>query len=194
MKLQSSSFSEGDIILPTTSPKPTCKFGEDATQASIIDGSVIEQIRADIGRIKIPSWMKRPPRNFGQASHGKLTADQWRTLCTVVLVVTLIPLWQSPSVQPVLNNNYLDLVTAIRWATMRATSEKHIQILEAHLTRYLETTVSLYSKSVICPNHHLSLHLPECIRNFGPVHGWWSFPFERYNGILQRINNNGKLG
>jgi hypothetical protein len=44
------------------------------------------------------------------------------------------------------------------------------------------------------PNHHLSLHLAECIRNFGPVHGWWAFPFERYNGIIQRYNTNNKMG
>jgi hypothetical protein len=153
---------------------------------------MVKEIRHDIREITLPSWMKRPPRNFGQPSHGKLTADQWRTLCTVILVVTLIRKW-NPFTHPDLNN-FLDLVICVRWATMRAVSQTHLDIVDFHLKRYLETVVSLYSQIVIHPNNHLTMHLTECIRNFGPVHGWWSFPFERFNGILQRIKNNGKFG
>jgi hypothetical protein len=29
---------------------------------------------------------------------------------------------------------------------------------------------------------------------YGPVPSWWTFPFERIIGMLQRIPNNGKNG
>lgn len=31
---------------------------------------------------------------------------------------------------------------------------------------------------------HLHLHLKDCLLDYGPVHGFWCFPFERFNGIL----------
>jgi hypothetical protein len=29
---------------------------------------------------------------------------------------------------------------------------------------------------------------------YGPVHGWWMFPFERVIGALQKTNTNYKIG
>jgi hypothetical protein len=77
---------------------------------------------------------------------------------------------------------------------MRSTSEKRIRIAEEQLVQYLESLVTLFSAKVLVTNHHMSLHVMECLRMFGPVHGWWAFPFERYNGILARSNTNFKIG
>ena len=32
---------------------------------------------------------------------------------------------------------------------------------------------------------HMHCHLAACVREFGPIHSFWLFPFERYNGILE---------
>ena len=90
--------------------------------------------------------------------------------------------------------NFIHLVTAVRWATMRITSEGHCKIILFHLQQYLVTLLTMFPESVVSPNNHFTLHLVECLRDFGPVHSWWSFPFERYNGVLQRIKTNRKLG
>jgi len=42
----------------------------------------------------------------------------------------------------------------------------------------------LYGKFPYTPNMHLSLHLKACLLDYGPVHGFWCFPFERFNGLL----------
>lgn len=39
---------------------------------------------------------------------------------------------------------------------------------------------------------HLHCHLRECIEDYGPVHSFWLFSFERYNGLLGRIPTNNK--
>ena len=49
-------------------------------------------------------------------------------------------------------------------------------------------------KGIPGKHHHLSLHLPECLRDFGPVHSWWAYPFERFNGIIQRTKSNKRVG
>ncbi|KAI0710497.1 hypothetical protein C8Q76DRAFT_592296, partial [Earliella scabrosa] len=53
----------------------------------------------------------------------------------------------------------------------------------------LKTLQVLFNHKFV-PNHHLSLHLWQCLLLFGPVHAWWAFPFERYNGLLQNLNTN----
>lgn len=38
---------------------------------------------------------------------------------------------------------------------------------------------------------HLHTHLKDCILDYGPLHGFWLFSYERFNGILgQQPNNN----
>ncbi len=42
------------------------------------------------------------------------------------------------------------------------------------------------------PNMHLHCHLKECVLDYGPLHGFWCYPFERYNGLLGGLPNNNK--
>jgi len=60
-----------------------------------------------------------------------------------------------------------------------------ITIADGLLLRFYKRTVELYGTKAITPNMHMHCHLASCIRKFGPVHSFWLFPFERYNGILE---------
>ena len=42
------------------------------------------------------------------------------------------------------------------------------------------------------PNMHLHCHLKECVIDCGPVHVFWFFSFERFNGILGTMQVNGR--
>ena len=37
------------------------------------------------------------------------------------------------------------------------------------------------------PNMHMHCYLADCVRDFGPIYGFWLFSFERYNGLLENI-------
>lgn len=164
---------------------------------SILGLEVLNELHFDMKRTLLPSWIESPPRNLGSASHGKLKADHWRTACTVSLVITLVRLWgqqDSPTRERDMLGNFIDMVVAANAATRRLLSRELIDIFDRHMTRYLNQMVALYGGSNVVPNHHLALHLIECLENFGPVHSWWSFPFERINGKLQRINSNKRTG
>ena len=39
---------------------------------------------------------------------------------------------------------------------------------------------------------HLHLHLAKCLHDYGPVHSFWCFPFERFNGLLGAYHTNKK--
>jgi hypothetical protein len=40
------------------------------------------------------------------------------------------------------------------------------------------------------PNHHWAVHTADQIRDFGPMHDFWTFLTERLNKILKNVNNN----
>ena len=145
----------------------------------------------------LPSWVRRAPQNLGCSSHGKIKAEQWCTTCLVNLVITLCRIWGKPGAtakDTTLLRNYLSLMITICWATMRSVTPAHISITEDHFVYYTQSTAAIFGEKALVVNNHASLHTPECLRAFGPAHGWWAFPFERFNGIIQQLNTNHKIG
>ncbi|KAI9069061.1 hypothetical protein FKP32DRAFT_1560444 [Trametes sanguinea] len=189
----------GEILLPPVLVEATTDFRltrdeYDISRFSVLDQDTVEQLRKDINSTTFPSWMERPPRNFGSPSHGKLKADMWRTVCTVSMVITLVRLWSTPGSSArtnALRDNFVHLVSAVDLASRRSTDQDRIDRFDHHMMEYLRSLRELFNHKLV-PNHHLSLHLKECLELFGPVYAWWAFPFERYNGILQRLNTNSK--
>jgi hypothetical protein len=86
------------------------------------------------------------------------------------------------------------LATALRWATSHRTSQKHRDEYMRNMRAYLKSLRDLFPEMKLRPNHHNALYLGELLLRFGPVHGWWMFPFERLIGLLQKVNSNKKIG
>ena len=83
-------------------------------------------------------------------------------------------------------------VLACRRLCQSSISQEDITVADALLLKFCKKCVELYGPSSITPNMHLHCHLAECIRDFGPSHGFWLFPFERYNGLLGRQPHNNR--
>ena len=47
---------------------------------------------------------------------------------------------------------------------------------------------------VMKPNHHYATHTAECVRDFGPLHGFWTFLFECLNKVLKSYKTNNHSG
>lgn len=186
------------VRTPPSQNQPTTEFRltppEPDSPDEVFTQAVLQALRNDVGRVFLPSWLERPPSTIGDAGGGKLKADHWRTLCTVVMPITLVRLWGSGNPLPVqveALSNFMHLVAAVDLATRRSMSADRADRFDAHMEAYLQGLRSIYDADLV-PNHHLSLHLRECLLLFGPTHGWWAFPFERYNGLLQRLRTNHK--
>ncbi len=130
-----------------------------------------------------PSWLASVPYDLGAARHGKLKADQWRILATIYLPISLQRLWDihSPRSTP-LRKKLLDasmaLTSAVVIATSHNTSRKMADLYLQHMQSYLQLMQELLPRYNFRPNHHMALHLAEYLTFFGPVHAWWTFPFE----------------
>ena len=48
----------------------------------------------------------------------------------------------------------------------------------------------IFGRQCITPNMHMHGHLRSCMLDYGPLHGFWLYAFERYNGILGNIPHN----
>ncbi|TFK19200.1 hypothetical protein FA15DRAFT_601974 [Coprinopsis marcescibilis] len=165
-------------------------------------GEQLAELRADISAMLVPSWMSKVPSNLGDPSHGKLKADHWRMLATVFLPASLIRLWAQTDggdtdAESVRKRRLLEvtmsLFSAISIATGHSTSSAKAQLYLQHYQAYIDGVKELFPNYVFRPNHHMAFHLAEYLEMYGPVHSWWTFPFERMIGMLQRIPTNNKI-
>ena len=166
-----------------------------AKRTRVLGRTTLAAMWMDMERLSLPSWIAPAPGNAGSSRHGRLSADQYRTLFTINLPLTLGRLWgvkEPHSTEYKMFSNFMDLVMATKLAMMRTMTPDRIAKFQFYMKRYLETLVDLYPGLSLSPTHHLCLHLAELLQNFGPVHAWRCFPFERYNGMLQKIPTNGK--
>ena len=58
-----------------------------------LTGNEINDIQKCLGTITRPAWHRGPPINLGDAAHGKLKAEQWRSSIEFDLPVTLFKKW-----------------------------------------------------------------------------------------------------
>jgi hypothetical protein len=167
--------------------------------------SELEKLQKDIKATNRPGYCQGPPLNLGSPGHGKLKADQWRTCIEFDIPVSVAQLWSKETCPPELKpevivrrdklfQSIMHLAVAVRWATSYRTSERHSEKFEENMVAYLQCLLDLYPNIQLRPNHHAALHIGPLLKQFGPAHGWWMFPFERVIGALQGINTNSKLG
>ncbi|KAG1895988.1 uncharacterized protein F5891DRAFT_959320 [Suillus fuscotomentosus] len=158
------------------------KNDQNSVSAELLTDKEINSIQAELRGIQRPSWHRGPPKNLGDAEHGKLKAEQWRSAIEFDLPVTLLA------------HSTMLLSMAIRWGTSHVTSTHHAQQYVKYMKAYLECIQDAVPGHSFRPNHHACLHLHEFLLRYGPMHGWWMFPFERVIGGLQKTNMNYKIG
>lgn len=149
------------------------------------------------------SWVSSVPSEFGESRTGTLKADEWRTYATIYLPIALTLRWgrksihqtchEKESLSTVLDHT-MSLVQALCIACYRTTDSVRTQAMHSHLHKYLRDLPSVHSGATATTNHHMSLHLSKFMDLYGPVHSWWTYPFERLIGQLQHMPTNHKFG
>src|SRR5271155_2176212 len=80
----------------------------------------------------------------------------------------------------------VSLLSAVIIASSCTTSAANADAYFLNMQAYLNDIKRLFPVYKLRPNHHMALHLHEYLRLLGPVHAWWTFPFERVIGMLQQ--------
>ena len=179
------------------SPKKSAQGMKTSTTGTILGKDIIEAIWDAIARTQLPSWVTDVPHNWGTAARGKLSANNWRVICTVHLPITLIRLWggnEAPDDQKHKLQNFMDLVCAVQIANLRSISKNDIELYEHYIHRYLTGFKTLYKLAKVKPIHHMALHYGDILRGFGPTHTHGAAFYEWYIHSMQSQNHNMKLG
>lgn len=163
-------------------------------QPVVLGRAILEEAWEDQAKLTLPSFVLPAPTRFGSEKR-KLTADQWRSVGMMHLVITLVRLWgdEQGRMRHMLNN-YMHLVTAIYIGSLRTTSRHYAGLFTKHFKLYLEGVVELYKEGKIQSVHHSCLHFEPLLLGFGPVHAWRAWAFERYNYLLQQTKTNMRFG
>ncbi|PVF92356.1 hypothetical protein CPB86DRAFT_717598 [Serendipita vermifera] len=168
------------------------------TKAPVISQYLLTQIRRDIAATNFAPHLANdaPPHNFGSSRHGTLKAAQWRTACCYSLLITLTRVWSmrtAPKNADIWLKNFHHLVALVRIAYQTTVTSQDVASFRHHCTEYVRGLCQFCPQG-LRPSHHYLLHLGDMMERFGPMRGWWAFPYERFNGMIQRLSTNHKLG
>lgn len=160
----------------------------------VLGKEVLEGVWDDMERTLVPSCVGPGPRNVA-AKPGTLKADEWRSLGTMHLVITLVRLWGfTGGRQEEMLHNYMHLIAALFMSCLRSITDDHIQAYDFYYTLYLKNFLSLYPEVPLQPSNHLAQHCGENMSDFGPSHPVRAFGTERFNRSLQEVPTNMKSG
>ncbi|EUC61300.1 transposase family Tnp2 protein [Rhizoctonia solani AG-3 Rhs1AP] len=166
-------------------------------KVAVLGQEVVEQIKLDMKETQLPSFLKTPPINFATVDHGKIGAEEYKSLAMVSLPITLIRLWGYPGANPAYRDrldHFLHLSVAIRILAYQTITAHDINLFEYHYTQYLLGLKRLYPFSSIVPVQHLGLHIPYFLRTLGPASRYSENTPEMIIGILEDISTNHKIG
>ena len=167
----------------------------------VLTKAEMDKIHSDIVNMLQPSWLTSLLSEFGLAGYGELKADQWRILGTTFLPVSSVCLWSIvEAVDPhserccQILDITMSLLSAVAIACSQVMPLNHACLYLTNMYSYLNSLKILFPNYSLYLNHHIALHLPDYLLLYGPVHSWWTFPFEQLIGIvyssasLQTIN------
>lgn len=128
-------------------------------------------------QVKLPVDVGRLPCRIDSGS--TFTAEQWKNWTfyfPIFVSTTDLECWRH-------------FVLACRRLSRRSLIED-IRIGDALLLHFCKRVCQIYGPESLTPNMHMHGHLISCIRDYGPLHAFWLFSFEQFNGLLGAQPNN----
>lgn len=132
--------------------------------------------------IVVPSGVGRIPIKIQTgAGFSSFTADQWKNWVFYFSIIAL---------HDIITGSVMEwhFVLGCRILGTKHITTDNIKLGDALLLQFCRSTEQLFGKECM----HLHCHLAECMMDYGPLHSFWCFAFERYNGILGSMPNNNR--
>ena len=133
--------------------------------------------------IEVPADLGRIPNKIatGDGFSG-FNADQWKSF---ILIYATPLVWDclDDSDRKILAN----FVRVCSLLVCRIIDNDALREAYSRLLKVNKLIEEHYGQDMITPNLHLSLHLAECCRDYGPLYSFWCYSFERMNGLLGKV-------
>ncbi|MEW8546495.1 MAG: hypothetical protein AB2693_23505 [Candidatus Thiodiazotropha sp.] len=154
--------------------------------ADVLTDTNFSEIQMRVDSIETPSTIGRIPRKIA-SSFGGFTAEQFMHWTNLFSLLAL---------RGMMSTKYLDhwqtFVLASRIVCSNVLKVAELEMFDEYMLKFCKTFEKLFGKDLVTPNMHLHHHITECVKDFGPIHCFWLFSFERYNGHLGSFPNNSR--
>jgi hypothetical protein len=139
--------------------------------------NLISKIDKRLLQIKPPQNVSRTPRSLKERAFWK--ANEWRNW---------LLFYGIPCLNEILNRRYLRhfaLFSSSIFIFLRDDiSIEQFNLASSNLTKFVNEFFDLYGAINLSYNCHLLLHIPECVKRWGPLWCYSNFCFEDSNGLL----------
>ena len=154
-------------------------------ERNVLTPSKLSVINKRLKRVHIPVEIGRLPVNI--ESGATFTAEHWMNWTLYFSVYCLFELLSPSEIEC-----WRHFVLACRRLCKRDLTAEDIIVSDTLLMRFCRRTCQIYGHDVATPNMHMHAHLASFVKDYGPIHAFWVFSFERYNGLLGKQPNNNK--
>ncbi|KAI0784086.1 hypothetical protein C8Q75DRAFT_736488 [Abortiporus biennis] len=90
--------------------------------------------------------------------------------------------------------HFMKLCATLKLLIKGRLTEDDIEQAGNLIHEYCKELVELYGSNIIKPNYYYATHTPGFIHDYSPLHGFWTFLFERLNKVLKSFNVNNHGG
>lgn len=147
-------------------------------ERGIISDSQFSAIQCRIDSSMVPSDIGRIPYKV-RSGFSSFTADQWKNWTVHFSLLVLHDILSGENLEC-----WHHFVLACRILCCKQLTIDQVRLADALLLQFCRRTERMYGTHIITPNMHMHCHLRSCVEDYGPLHGFWLFAFERYKGIL----------
>lgn len=155
-------------------------------EKGLLTQSNLQTLQEKSENITFPYGVGRIPLKIGSSFAG-FTADQWRLWTTVLSPIVLKGILPDEDLRI-----WLLFVRSCTILCSRIITLSDVHEADTYLVQFCKLFQHKYGQASVTPNMHLHMHLSQCLMDYGPVHSFWCFPFERYNGLLGAYHTNRK--
>ena len=153
---------------------------------SVLNDQTWEILQSRVDSILVPPGIGRIPFKI-KSGFSSFTADQWKNWTIYYSLIALHGLVGENDLEC-----WRHFVLACRLLCRKSLSKQELKVADLLLMQFCKRTERMYGKKSVTPNMHMHGHLKECVIDYGPLHSFWLYAFERYNGILESIPNNNR--
>ncbi|XP_070568393.1 uncharacterized protein [Ptychodera flava] len=151
---------------------------------NLLTSKELNKMEERIEMINATSDLGRLPTKIA-SNYGKFTADEWKNWTLVYSMFVLKGVLPEVHLQC-----WQTFVLACRYLCRTCISEADIKRADFLMIKFCHNFEKLYGELSVTPNMHIHGHLLECVKDYGPVYGFWCFSFERCNGAIGDIKTN----
>ena len=159
--------------------KHTVKVWRDLDIITLDHLSIIQE---KVDNMIPPPKVGRVPRKI-QSGFAAFTADEWKNWIVLYSPYVLWNILPEKDYQC-----WCYFVDACQLICQPIQSREQIVMAHDLIIKFCTVYDRIYGKDKCTPNMHMVCHLRDIMLDYGPVHGYWCFSFERYNGMLEAMH------